>query len=212
MDKPNSKPNPDTIRELTRNVRGINDHRKVRKILSYLRRYGMNVALLQETHLPLDSPILRYRGFQGNIHAAGFTTHARGVLTWVNPSSSLILEPLVTDQDGRYTITKCKGKGLDLLIVNIYGPNYNNPDFFKQWADKVDLQEGGYILCGGDFNLIRDPALDRSGGPERRITAAARTLEGVLVRFDLRDTWRQCHPAQGGIHPLFCISQHTHPY
>lgn len=198
VDRPDSNASPDTISVLTWNVRGINDHRKVRKILRYLHRHDIDIALLQVTHLPIDSTILRTRGLQGSIHAAGFTTHARGVITWVNPNKLLKLEPSVTDKEGRYTITRCRGKGLELLLVNVYSPNYDKPDFYRKWADMVGLHPCGRILCGGDFNLIRDPVLDRSGGPERHTSASARTLDGMLVRFDLSDVWHHRHPTQGG--------------
>lgn len=117
------------INILTWNVRGLNDHRKLRKVLAYLTRWGIDIALLQETHLPLLNTMLQHRGLQGNIHVAGFVSHARGVITWVNPKSELKLEALDLDPEGRFAISRCSGRGLGLVLANIYGPNYDNPNF-----------------------------------------------------------------------------------
>lgn len=54
------------------------------------------------------------------------------------------------------------------------------------------------FLWGGDFNLVRNPNLDRSRGPERRPCAAARALEGVILCLDLSDVWHFRHPNIGG--------------
>lgn len=115
---------------LTWNMRSLNDYRKLRKVLLYLTRHNIDKALLQKSHLPPNSPVLRSRGLQGNAHTAGFTSHARGVITWVNPKSQLKLEPLDTDPEGRFVISRCRGKGIDLTLVNIYGPNFDNPIFY----------------------------------------------------------------------------------
>lgn len=142
--------------------------------------------------------MLRSRGLLDNSHAAGFTTHAREVLTWINPHSSYEFSPLHADKDCRYVITRCRGKGLEFLAVNVYGPNYNCPDFFTHLANLVGKHEGDCLLWGGDLNLIRNPALDRSDGLLGRTTVAAAALEAAIVRLDQCDIWRQRHPEQGG--------------
>lgn len=193
----NNDSKADTLRALTWNVRGLNDHRKLRKVLAYLKRKEIDIALLQETHLPTDSPMLRSKGLIDNIHAAGFTTNARGVLTLINPRSPYTFAPLDTDKDGRFVITRCKGKGLDLLVVNIYGPNYDCPEFFTSLANSAGKHGVDHQLWGGVLNLVRNPTLDRSDGPARRITAAATALEAAALRLDLHDVWRKRHSERG---------------
>lgn len=90
------------------------------KSFTICKKHTIDIALLQETHLPINSPLLRSRVLRNNVHASGFNTHARGVITWVNPKSPYTLTPLETDNDGRYTISKCQGRGMELIIVNIY--------------------------------------------------------------------------------------------
>ena len=44
----------------------------------------------------------------------------------------------------------------DLLVLNFYGPNMNNPDFFLKISDL----NGDFVILAGDFNLVQDPSLD----------------------------------------------------
>lgn len=74
---------------------------------------------------------------------------------------------------------------MDLIVVNVYGPNFDCPEFYKTLADTAGNHTDGLFLWGGDFNLVRNPNIDRSGGPERRFSAAARALEGAMIRKDL---------------------------
>lgn len=189
---------PSELRALTWNIRGLNDHRKVHKVLHYLKRHNIDLALLQETHLPLDSPILKSRGLCDNINVAGFTTHARGVLTWVNPNSKYTLTLLHDEPQGRYVISRCTGNKLDCIIVNIYGPNYDCPEFYRSVAKITDKHADKELIWGGDFNLIRDSNLDRSGGPTRQISAAAKNIESIMVCNGLKDVWHYNHPERGG--------------
>lgn len=183
---------------LTWNVRGLNDHRKVRTVLNYLKRQKIDIALLQETHLPLDSPVLKQKSLRDITNIAGYTSHARGVLTWVNPNSKFELTLLHSDPQGRYVISNCKGNSFDLILINVYGPNYDNPVFFTDLATLLRRYADRDLILGGDLNLICDPTKDRSGGPARRVTAAAKVLGSIMTDYDLKDVWRSGHSEPGG--------------
>lgn len=187
-----------TIRFLTWNVRGLNNHRKVRNVPAYLKHHSVDIALLQETHLPTDSKMLSQRVFQGSFHASGFTTHARGVLTWVNPKSGFHIDPCVADVEGRYIVSRCKGKEIDVLVINVYGPNFGNPQFFQSLFTSPGVDPTLPLIVGGDFNCVLDPALDCSGGPERRTLASAKFIMDTTIRLDMVDVWRARYPGQGG--------------
>ncbi|KAJ1130850.1 hypothetical protein NDU88_009196 [Pleurodeles waltl] len=87
---------PGRIRLVTWNVH--NDARKVRKIVAYLHRHKVDLAILQEMHLAPGSPLLTPRWLQGQFLAAGFTSQALGVLIWASRSSGISLQGVVVDQ------------------------------------------------------------------------------------------------------------------
>ena len=47
-----------------------------------------------------------------------------------------------------------------MRLINIYGPNIDNPSFFKKIADCVEQSSETYCLLCGDVNLVLDPKLD----------------------------------------------------
>lgn len=188
----------DRVKFLTWNVQGLNDRRKIRKVSAYLVRRKIDVALLQESHLPAAHIECTRSLFRGPIHAAGFTAYAQGVVTWVSPRSHLTLEEVHTDVNGRYTITRCKGRGLEFIIFNIYGPNFDCPQFIHDLQLSARQFKDVPIIWGGDFNCTLDPALDRSGGPPRRLSSMAEAIKDTLIELGLLDAWRMWNPAHGG--------------
>lgn len=186
------------LKLLTWNVRGLNDHSKLRNIIAFLKRRNIDLALLQETHLQPDSTLLKTNSLVGLSHTAGFSSHSRGVLTWVNPKSGLQLEHCVTDQAGRYIITRCHNRETNFLIVNSYGPNYDDPQFYLSIAALIKGFGTLPILWGGDLNCVLDPALDRSKGAPRAPSAAAKIILDVALQLHMVDVWRARSPQQGG--------------
>lgn len=161
-------------------------------------RHKIDVALLQESHLPASRVTHIRHLFRGLLHASGFTTHARGVITWVNPKTQLTLEELFTDANGRYTISRCKGRGLDVLLLNIYGPNYDCPQFIHDFNILARQLPELPIVWGGDFNCTLNPTIDRSGGPLRRPSQTAEAILLAQTELGLFDAWRSFNPNLGG--------------
>ena len=46
--------------------------------------------------------------------------------------------------------------GERLTLVNLYGPNCDNPAFYSQIFDNIDSFENDKIILCGDFNLVLD--------------------------------------------------------
>lgn len=63
---------------------------------------------------------------------------------------------MITDPYGRYIIVS-----LPLTLLNIYGPNTNDPNFYKKVFDLLPDGNNSNIIIGGDLNGYLDPYLDR---------------------------------------------------
>ncbi len=74
----------------------------------------------------------------------------------------------IKDTVGRVLIILAEIQCHTIILVNIYAPNGDDPQFFVDLEAKV-RQAGDYnTIIGGDFNLIMDSTLDRSNvGPTR---------------------------------------------
>jgi len=48
-----------------------------------------------------------------------------------------------------------------LSLVNVYGPNFDKPEFKKKFDQIPDISDT-YLIVGGDFNCVLDSYLDKS--------------------------------------------------
>ena len=49
---------------------------------------------------------------------------------------------------------------LDILLVNIYGPNRDDPQFFANICRKISQLKVPNVILAGDWNLVLNPTLD----------------------------------------------------
>lgn len=88
------------------------------------------IVFLQETHL-LDEDILKIRRrWQGRVLSASVSSRARGVMTLIHSTVPIQIKNVIKDKMGRYLIIQGNLLSEDLILVNMYGPNTDNPHFF----------------------------------------------------------------------------------
>lgn len=88
-------------------------------------------VFLQETHTLTEDNKIIGRRWQGNIYAATFTSQARGVMI-LDKSVPYQFSNVIKDKSGGYLIIQGSLFSVNLNLVNIYGPNTDEPDFFLQ--------------------------------------------------------------------------------
>lgn len=65
------------------------------------------------------------------------------------------------DDSGNYLILDTTIENMNLLLVNIYGPNLNTPNFYSKIIEKNDsCLNTQHIIMGGDFNLVMNKDSD----------------------------------------------------
>ncbi|KAJ1098271.1 hypothetical protein NDU88_003387 [Pleurodeles waltl] len=106
-------------------------------------------------------------------------------------------QEVCADLSGRYVVAKCIIGNRALLVVGVYGPNYDNPSFYynlstwlQKWADLLQL-------WGRDPNCVLNPNRDRLSGPSR----VARGLTKISSREGMFDVWaHRCPTILGYTH------------
>ena len=102
---------------VTWNVRGMGSPSKRHKILMYLKRRDVHIALLQETHLvDIEVKQLQKR-WRGQIYATEYSAFARGALVWVRAGVPFELAAKRIDKEGRYVLLDGKLDGRPLMIA-----------------------------------------------------------------------------------------------
>ncbi len=79
--------------------------------------------------------------------------------------------------------------------MNIYGPNHDDPSFFRKVFNLLPNLSNTHLIIGGDFNLVFDPVLDRTTNRSMgHLPNSVATLNELITSFDLVDVWRLKHP------------------
>lgn len=78
-------------------------------------------------------------------------------------------------------------------MVNLYGPNYNDPSFFEKVLNKVPNISN--VVIGSDYNCVSDSVKDAQ--PRRSIQSESATIlqNSYLKNFNMLDVWRCLNPS-----------------
>lgn len=178
------------------NVKGINHPVKRSKVLSHLKSLSADIIFMQETHLKFDSKDkLKCRWIE-NIYQSNFSVKARGVAILIRKGVPFKLKTLKADKEGRYIILNGEIHSFPITLVNIYAPNYDNPDFFKKVFDLIPNMSQTNLIVGGDFNCVLDAYLDRSSSKRAPQSNSRNFLNAFINNSNLVDTWRLFHPTE----------------
>lgn len=87
------------------------------KILTYLKREGVHLALLQETHLNDSEHLKLQQGGFGQIDFSSFTSRSRGVAILIQRNIPFKLVDCIKDVGGRYVIVRGALYGEEIVII-----------------------------------------------------------------------------------------------
>jgi len=124
-----------------------------------------------------------------------FSCRARGVAILFRKTIPFKHISTICDPNGRYVIVSGLIFSVHITLLNIYGPNYDDPSFFRKVFNLLPNLSNTHLIIGGDFNLVLDPILDRT--PVRSVGHLPNyttTLNELMNSLDLVDIWRLKHP------------------
>ena len=119
------------------------DNNKRRETFLYLRRKQFSVYMLQETHCSKETVDLWCAEWGYRDILSSFSRQKAGVCFLFNNNFSFEITKQFIDPLSRFIILDLKTDDGVLTLLNIYGPNQDDPDFFKRVANLVlDLKSG----------------------------------------------------------------------
>lgn len=134
---------------------------------------------------------------------------AAGLTKYINPHFPAKLEALLLlsgynidfkhistlcDPNGRYIIVTGHLYSLHVTLLNIYGPNIDEPAFFRKTFEKLPDLSNTNLIVAGDHNVILDSHLDRSASRICNPSNASTVLNNLIASTNLVDIWRLHHP------------------
>lgn len=176
------------------NVNGIHTPIKRRKVLTYLRKEGVHIALLQETHLDDKEHLKLQQGGFDQLFFSSFTSRSRGVAILFQKNLPFKAMHCIKDKTGRYIIVKGELYGEMIAIMNVYNPPGHPSEFLATaFSELADLNVRNTFV-GGDFNCHLNPCIDKF--PVGQISSHhSKFINALCEDLDYIDIWRTQHPA-----------------
>ena len=160
------------------NVRGLGDFHKRKEVFGWLQGKRFSILFLQETHCTADQADQWTCEWGYKAIFSGNSRSSKGVGILFNNNYNFEIIKYKADVNGRFIIINVKIENQLYTIANIYGPNNDDPEFFKQFGENLLDFSGKNIILAGDFNLVLEVEKDNQGGnPTTHSNAFARTRQ-----------------------------------
>lgn len=174
-------------------VRGLSGLVKLKQVMTRFKHLGSKIVFLQETYLTSDEVIRLRRRWQGQVFAANFSSRARGVVILIHKSIPFQINATTLEPGGRFIILQGNLFGQHLNLVNVYGPNKDDPQFYNNiFLTLAALR--GQIIMGGDLNCALNPNIDRNGDQDSSHNQSRKVILTFMGELGLCDVWREYNP------------------
>ena len=87
------------------------------------------------------------------------------------------------DPDGRFLILDVAIDGFHVILVNLYGPNNDEPEFYFDVFSKLDNFDSSRMLIAGDLNVALGPLDYRGSCSEHRNINSRKALVSLMDEF-----------------------------
>ena len=176
------------------NCQGLNNKQKRRDTFHYLKSKKHSIYFLQDTHFEdkMERYILSERGYQG--YFSNYASNSRGVAILFNNNFEFKVKRLYKGNDGNSLMVHMVVNQTDYLLVNIYGPNRDDPEFYSNLTQKIKNFDIRNVIIAGDFNLVLDPTRDYCNYKNINNPKGKEMVDTMIDDLDLTDIWRDLNP------------------
>ena len=115
----------------------------------------------------------------------------------MNKKLDITVHNTIHDDEGRYVMIYVTLFKVKWLLISVYAPNEDKPEFFQKLFKDVQRFSPDHLIMGGDLNLGMDPQIDRKGSFCNN-DKAGKWLSTHIQNEQILDVWRTLHPDEGG--------------
>ena len=113
----------------------------------------------------------------------------------INNNSEYKLHNILADTDGRYIILDIELPDVArFLLINIYAPNNDTPNFFKNISKIIENLDIRNIIITGDWNLVLNPEKDTVNYLQTHKPNSVKEVNSIMEKYEIIDIWRHSHP------------------
>ena len=179
---------------LSANCQGLNDCKKRRDVFHYLKLKKFDIYFLQDTHFETEMENYIEAEWGYRAYFSSFSSASRGVAILFNNSFEFKVKKVVKDCNGNYLLIMMEMNNDDFLLVNIYGPNKDEPEFYTSLLNKIVECNCSNVLMAGDWNLVLNPSKDYENYRNINNVKAQETVFSIIDALNMNDIWRDLNP------------------
>lgn len=183
-----------SIKLCTFNTKGLNDKKKRIDVFDWLKKKKIDICFLQETHSTTQVEQIWQQEWGYNAHFSSHTGNSRGVAILIQNTFAYKLVECYTDTEGRFIILRIEINEQHMTLVNVYGPNQDQPIFFENLKLNLERKNDNNLIIGGDFNVVQDFSKDTFNIKNRNNPKASEKVQEMKFDLDLCDPWRNTNP------------------
>ncbi len=176
------------------NCRGLNDYAKRKDVLNFLRAKNYHIYFLQDSHfLKEKEPFIRSE-WGSDVLFNSNNGQSRGVAIMFSNNIDYKIHDSFRDDMGNLlilSITMCEKK---ISLVNVYGPNADDPEFFVKVMDRIKAFGNCHCIIAGFFYLCLQQSLDTFNYQHINNPNARKQVIEMIGDLDLVDVWRDHNP------------------
>ena len=182
------------LKLLSFNANGLGDGKKRRDLFTWLRQKNCDICFVQETHCT-DKMEEYWKAEWGyEVYFSNHTGNSRGVAILFNNTFEFKIVKRISDPNGRYLILNIIINNNELNLVNVYGPNKDEPAFFENLQTTLENLPQSTFIIGGDFNVVQNFTLDTRNIASLNNPKSQVAVESMKLDLDLHDPWREKNP------------------
>ena len=186
---------PGSVSFISWNIRGMGNTVKRNKIFCHLGSFSPDIIFLQETHLKVNHHTRLRNSWIGQVYHPNFNHNSRGVAVLFRKGVQFSHTKTIHNPSGRFIILTGKLYNSPIILVNIYSPNWDDPQFFTKvilFLTHINIHQ---FIIGGDLNCVLHPQLDRSNPkPGSQLSKSGGVLDSFMHSYNLADPWRKLNP------------------
>ena len=177
------------------NCQGIGLLPKRTDVFNYLKEKKYHIYCLQDTHFApgADEKLVRSR-WNNDCYFSSYKSNARGIAILFAKDFEYKVHNSISDPNGNFLLLDLTVHNNRFTLASIYGPNTDNPDFFKTVSEKIAELENKTVIWCGDFNLVLNPQLDYKNYKTINNKNAREKLLDIINEEHLIDPYRDAHP------------------
>ena len=178
------------------NVNSIGKNPKRQEIFNFLRKKSGDIFVLIDTRFSQRIEKHIRAEWDGKVYFSSFTSQARGVAIFFRKNVCTEVLNVKKDSAGNMLSILIEFDGKTFLLSGIYGPNSDNPEFYRSKIfEVIDEWAPEFVIYTGDWNLVLDQAIDTKNYINENNIRGKAELKRQMDLYSLIDVWRELNPS-----------------